>query len=58
MGTLSDIELKELQLKKLRRRIEDYLRHASPEVLVKIGEFCNIQIPNKIKRVYSDQTDH
>lgn len=32
-----------VQIKKIRRRIEDYLRKAAPEVILKIAKLLNIK---------------
>jgi len=37
-------------LKKVRRRIEDYLRKCTPEELLKVATKLKIKIPEKLKK--------
>lgn len=48
----SEQELEENQLRKMRRRIEEFLRHTTPERLVQIAVKCHIKIPEKLKEKY------
>ena len=38
------------QIKKLRRRIEDFLRKSDVKTLIKIAEFAGIQVQNGLKK--------
>jgi len=40
------------QLKKLRRRIEEFLRNTTPEMLIKIADRCKIKVPENLRRRY------
>jgi len=40
------------QLKKLRRRIEEFLRCASPEDLLKVAKIFNIPIQRNLQRIF------
>ena len=46
MGTPEE-EL-ENSLKKVRRRIEHYLRSTTPENIIEIAKICGIEIPQKL----------
>jgi len=37
------------QLRKLRRRIEEFLRHTTPEMIIKVAEICNIKVQKDLK---------
>ena len=43
------MSLTEKQLKNLRRRIEEFLRHTSPEYLIRIAVFLNTFMKAQIK---------
>lgn len=49
---MSNPDLTEKQLRKLRRRIEDYLRHTTPKELINIAEICNINVPKHLRNKY------
>lgn len=40
--------LEEQQLKKLRRRIEHFLRNTTPETIIRVAMFCRIKIPKNL----------
>lgn len=42
----------ENQLRKLRRRIEEFLRNTTPEMLIKIADACKINVPENLKQRY------
>jgi len=44
---ISEEEL-ENSLKKVRRRIEHYLRGTTPENIIEVGKICGIEIPQKL----------
>lgn len=41
---------KETQIKKLRRRIEDFLRKCDVQILVKVAELIGIRVPRELKK--------
>jgi hypothetical protein len=45
-------DLLERQARKLRRRIEDHLRHSPPDVLIKAAHLCGISIPKILMKSY------
>ena len=47
----------ENQLKKLRRRIEEFLRNTTPEMLIKIADTCKIKVPEALRQRYMSQKD-
>lgn len=49
---MANADLLEKQLRKLRRRVEDFLRHTSPEILIKIADVCEIHIPQTLRNRY------
>jgi hypothetical protein len=52
---VTDPELLEKQARKLRRRIEDFLRHSTPDVLIKIADVCGIKVPKKLRDIYEEK---
>ena len=42
----------ENQIRKLRRRIEEFLRNTTPEMLIKIADACNIKVPENLRKRY------
>lgn len=40
---------KETQIKKLRRRIEDFLRKCDVQILVKVADLIGIRVPRELK---------
>lgn len=54
---MNDSELNERQLRKLRRRIEDFLRHTTPIMLIKLADICNITVPQKLRDRYRDDIE-
>ncbi len=47
----------ENQIKKLRRRIEEFLRNTTPEMLIKIADACNIKVPQALRQRYIPKKD-
>lgn len=47
-------EITEKQIRKLRRRIEDFLRHSTPLTLIKIADICDIKVPQKLREIYGE----
>lgn len=45
------------QLKKLRRRIEEFLRNTTPEMLIKVADICKIKVPENLRQRYISQED-
>jgi len=45
-------EIAENQLRKLRRRVEEFLRNTTPEMLIKIADVCNIKVPDNLRQRY------
>lgn len=46
------VDMVDTQLRKLRRRIEEFLRNTTPEYLIKIAGMCNIQVSETLKKRY------
>jgi hypothetical protein len=46
------VEQVENQLRKLRRRIEEFLRNTTPEMLIKIADICMINVPESLRKRY------
>jgi len=40
------------QLRKLRRRIEEFLRNTTPEMLIKVADICKINVSDNIRNRY------
>lgn len=40
---------RETQIRKLRRRIEDFLRKCDVQILVKVAEVIGIRVPRELK---------
>lgn len=38
------------QLKKLRRRIEEFLRNTTPEMLIRVADICKINVPQSLRK--------
>jgi 5,10-methylenetetrahydrofolate reductase len=38
----------ENSLKKVRRRIEHYLRNSNAKVIIKIAKICGVEVPQKL----------
>jgi len=49
---VSNSELTEKQVRKLRRRVEDFLRHTTPITLIKIADICGIKVPQNLRDKY------
>ena len=47
----------ENQLKKLRRRIEEFLRNTTPEMLIVIADMCNINVSEALRQRYMSKKD-
>jgi len=45
-------DLENNQIRKMRRRIEEFLRHSTPDILIQIALICHIQVPQKLKDKY------
>ena len=45
------------QLKKLRRRIEEFLRNTTPVMLIKIADICKIKVPENLRQRYMPPKD-
>ena len=45
------------QLKKLRRRIEEFLRNTTPEMLIKVADVCKIKVPDNLRQRYMPPKD-
>lgn len=45
------------QLKKLRRRIEEFLRNTTPEMLIKVADVCKIKVPDNLRQRYISPKD-
>lgn len=43
----------DLQIRKLRRRIEEFLRNTTPGMLIKIADICKIKVPESLRKRYS-----
>ena len=53
----SEQDLEYNQLRKMRRRIEEFLRHCKPEILVQIALICKIQVPKKLIVKYCESNE-
>lgn len=42
----------ELQTRKLRRRIEEFLRNTTPEMLIRVANLCRIKVSKTLKDKY------
>ncbi len=42
----------ELMTRKLRRRIEEFLRNTTPEMLIRVADLCRIKVPAKLREKY------
>lgn len=52
---MKESELVENQIRKLRRRVEEYLRQdATPNELIKFAKQCGITIPKLLSDLYDD----
>lgn len=51
---MPDQKLIETQLKKLRRRIEEFLRHTTPKVLIIVADTCGIKVPKTLRDRYKE----
>jgi hypothetical protein len=49
-----DPNLIERQLIKLRRRIEQFLRHTTPNILIRIADVCKIKVPKTLRDQYEE----
>ncbi len=47
----------ENQIKKLRRRVEEFLRNTTPEMLIKVADVCKIKVPESLRRRYTSRND-
>jgi len=45
-------EQNELMMRKLRRRIEEFLRNTTPEMLIRVANLCRIKVPKKLRDKY------
>jgi len=52
---VSDSDLTNKQLRKLRRRIEDLLRHTTPFMLIKIANLCGVNVPKALREKYKKE---
>jgi len=50
-------EQTEFMLRKLRRRIEEFLRSTTPEMLIKVAEICRIKVPKKLTERFAKKDD-
>ena len=41
----------ELTVRKLRRRLEEFLRNTTPEMLVRVADLCRIKVPKKLRDI-------
>jgi len=37
---------------KLRRRLEEYLRSTTPQMLIEVADVCNIKVPDSVRTSY------
>jgi HKD family nuclease len=42
----------ENKLIKLRRRLEEYLRSTTPQMLIEVADVCNIKVPDSVRKSY------
>jgi len=52
---VTESEILEKQTRKLRRRIEDFLRHTTPAVLIKIAYICGISVPKVLRDKHEEE---
>jgi hypothetical protein len=45
------------QIKKMRRRIEEFLRSTTPDSLIKIADICGVHVPKNLRDRYEKQAD-
>ncbi len=45
-------EQNELMTRKLRRRLEEFLRNTTPEMLIRVADLCRIKVPKKLRDKY------
>jgi len=45
------------QLRKLRRRIEEFLRRTTPEMLIKIADICKVNVSDSLRKRYMPKED-
>jgi len=43
--------------RKLRRRIEEFLRTTTTEMLIKIADLCRIKVPDKLREKHTTRDD-
>ena len=41
------------QLRKLRRRLEEFLRHTTPEMLIEVAKVCNIKVQKDLRNRFA-----
>jgi hypothetical protein len=46
----------EIQLKKLRRRVEHFLRNTNVEMLIRVAMFCGIKVPQNLIKKYMSKS--
>ena len=44
-------EQNELMTRKLRRRVEEFLRNTTPEMLIRVADLCRIKVPKKLRDI-------
>jgi hypothetical protein len=47
----------EFMERKLRRRIEEFLRTTTSEMLIKVADICRIKVPEKLRKKYAKPDD-
>lgn len=47
----------EFMERKLRRRIEEFLRTTTSEMLIKVADICRIKVPDKLRKKYVKPDD-
>jgi len=50
-------EQTEFMLRKLRRRVEEFLRNTTPQMLIKIANLCRIKVPKKLEDKFTSKDD-
>ena len=50
-------EQTEFMLRKLRRRLEEFLRNTTPEMLIKLASICKIKVPKKLNERFTKKDD-
>jgi len=50
-------EQTEFMERKLRRRIEEFLRTTTSEMLIKIADICRIKVPENLRKKYAKPDD-